>query len=53
MRAGISSFAELANVEEVERGLAQLANDIDSGRIAEVMAADPNESDYLFVIAEK
>ncbi|MBI1742589.1 methyltransferase domain-containing protein [Candidatus Acetothermia bacterium] len=53
VRAGISSFADLADADEVELGLQQLAADIDSGKISEVIATHPNESDYLFVIAEK
>jgi ubiquinone/menaquinone biosynthesis C-methylase UbiE len=53
VRAGISSFAEIATIEEVERGLAHLARDIDSGKIRDVIASDPNESEYLFIVAQK
>lgn len=53
VRAGISSFTGLADADEVERGLKQLATDINSGKISEVIATHANESDYLFVVAEK
>ena len=53
IRRGISSFADLALGEEVERGLARLAADIESGRIAEVQAAYANDQgDYLFIHGE-
>jgi ubiquinone/menaquinone biosynthesis C-methylase UbiE len=53
VRAGISSFTGLADAHEVEQGLRQLAADIDSGKISAVMAQHANESDYLFIVAEK
>ncbi|MBI3658969.1 methyltransferase domain-containing protein [Candidatus Acetothermia bacterium] len=53
VRAGISSFAGLADADEVRLGLKKLAADIESGRISEVIQTHSNESDYLFVIAEK
>ncbi len=54
VRNGISSFSDLANREEVEKGLEQLKIDIESGRIEEVLKSFENEAgDYLFVRAEK
>lgn len=54
IRKGISSFAAVANKEEVEKGLAQLKEDINSGKINEVIANyDNNLGDYLYIIATK
>ncbi|MEO9803226.1 MAG: class I SAM-dependent methyltransferase [Reichenbachiella sp.] len=54
VRQGISSFSDLSNAEEINAGLAQLALDIESDKIKEVMDSDEYESgDYLFVIAQK
>lgn len=53
-RQGISSFADLANSEEVENGLKKLERDIISGKINEIIADYENDlGDYLFVIAQK
>ena len=52
VRAGISSFANLADPAEVEDGLARLHADLVSGRFREVAAAHPTpDGDYLFVRA--
>jgi len=54
VRRGISTFASLADPEEVTSGCLSLAEDIQSGRIAEVRASYENlGGDYLFVIASK
>ncbi|MBI4311299.1 MAG: methyltransferase domain-containing protein [Chloroflexi bacterium] len=54
VRAGISSFATLADPQEVEEGCRALAEDMGSGRIKEVMASyEHDRGDYLFVIARK
>lgn len=54
VRNGISSFSDLANRAEVEKGLQQLQADIQNGQISGVMAAYPSEEgDYLFVVGEK
>lgn len=53
IRAGISSFAQLADPAEVDEGLARLRADLASGRFEEVAAAHPTpDGDYLFVRAE-
>jgi SAM-dependent methyltransferase len=53
VRAGISTFAALAEASEVQAGCERLAHDIQSGRIADVVSAYRNEGgDYIFVIAE-
>jgi len=52
IRAGISSFADLSDEDEVQSGLERLRADIESGRIKDVMAASPTpEGDYLFLRA--
>ncbi len=53
VRAGISTFAALADADEVARGVVALEADIVSGAIDEVVARfDDSAGDYLFVIAE-
>jgi len=48
IRDGISSFAALGNGEEVERGLLQLENDINSGEFNQVKASYQNDiGDYI------
>lgn len=50
IRSGISSFANLGLADEVSRGLAELAQDIASGKITEIIQRYENTSgDYLFV----
>lgn len=54
MRDGISSFHLFAQPDELTAGLKWLKNDIDSGKIHEIIenyATD--QGDYLFVTAEK
>lgn len=54
IRRGISTFAALANREEVSNGLADLENDINSGDIERIIAKYENgDGDYLFVTAVK
>jgi SAM-dependent methyltransferase len=54
VRAGISTFSVLANPDEVEAGCQRLEADVQSGRIAEVMAAYRHDrGDYLFVVADR
>ncbi len=54
IRAGISSFAALAEPAEVEGGCRRLAADVESGRISGILASyRHDQGDYLFVTAEK
>jgi SAM-dependent methyltransferase len=54
VRAGISTFALLADPDEVEKGCRRLAADIESGAIASVLQRfQHKQGDYLFVIAHK
>ncbi|MGB5376854.1 hypothetical protein [Muriicola sp.] len=49
-RDGISSFASLANKEEVAQGLAALKADIDSGEIYQIVKTYQNSlGDYLYL----
>lgn len=52
VRANISSFAALADADEVDRGLAALKADIDSGRFASIARRyDHDGGDYAFIVA--
>lgn len=54
VRRGISSFATAKNADEVTNGLAQLREDVATGKIEEVMKQyESNVGDYLFVGAVK
>ena len=54
MRRRISTFARLADPDEVTSGCLRLAEDIQSSRIDEVRASYENQGrDYLFVISSK
>jgi ubiquinone/menaquinone biosynthesis C-methylase UbiE len=54
VRAGISSFAAVANKEEVDSGLQKLRRDIDSGEIHKIITSyNDNLGDYLFIMAKK
>lgn len=54
VRDGISSFHLFAKPDELEEGLKQLKNDIDSGEVHKVIETyESNGGDYLFVTAEK
>jgi ubiquinone/menaquinone biosynthesis C-methylase UbiE len=53
-RAGISSFANLADPAEIESGLSRLSRDIATGVFAEVTDSAPHDGgDYLFLLAER
>ena len=52
IRAGISTFSSLAAPEEIDSGCAQLAEDIDSGKIREVIDEYANDlGDYRYYLA--
>jgi ubiquinone/menaquinone biosynthesis C-methylase UbiE len=54
VRKGISSFADMANRDEVEAGLRRLKTDVESGEIARVIKQYENDlGDYLFVAGVK
>lgn len=55
IRQGISSFADVANADEVESGLKKLRLDIDSGAFSEIekQYAETNNGDYLFLLAQR
>lgn len=52
IRRNISTFAQLAELSEVEKGCRLLAVDIESGRISSVIELCKNSSDYIFVTAK-
>ncbi|GEQ97972.1 hypothetical protein JCM17844_16090 [Iodidimonas gelatinilytica] len=53
-RAGISSFANLADAGEVAHGLDQLAKDIKSGAICDIIRSYSHKGgDYLFIRADR
>jgi SAM-dependent methyltransferase len=53
VRAGISTFAALADPDEVERGCRLLAEDLRTGRIRKVAEdCESGQGDYLFVVGE-
>lgn len=54
VRAGISTFADLATQGEIESGCIKLQKDIESGRIRQVLQKYSSDlGDYVFVVAEK
>lgn len=54
VRSGISSFADLANHEQVQSGLERMRTDMGSGKITDLMSNYENTlGDYLFIIATK
>ena len=54
VRHGISSFSSLSNRMEVENGLLELRQDIDSGKVKNIMKSYENDlGDYLYIIAKK
>ena len=54
IRRGISSFSNPANAREVEKGLRCLAEDIETGKISEVIEKYENDlGDYIFIVARK
>ncbi len=53
VRAGISTFAALADAEEVQEGCARIKADIASGHIYSVIEKSTHaDGDYIFIIAE-
>lgn len=51
IRNGISSFSDLSHREEVEKGLAELRMDLDSGKIKQIINEYENDlGDYLYII---
>ena len=53
-RGGISTFANLACKDEVMLGCQKLSNDIESGKIVDIVKSYENTlGDYLFLIATK
>ncbi|MDB5018386.1 MAG: mraW [Mucilaginibacter sp.] len=53
IRKGIASFSALANVDEVEKGLSKLSEDIETGKFIEIQNRYNNEhGDYLFIEAK-
>ena len=54
IRDGISSFSDLANKQEVKKGLETLRADIDSKHIEKIIDSYKNShGDYLYIIAKK
>lgn len=54
IRNGISSFSSLANMEEVNQGLANLKTDIDNGDFENIKYKFENDlGDYLFITVRK
>src|SRR5262249_55727526 len=52
IRQGISTFANLADAEEVDSGVARLRDDIATGAIAGIMARYVSDvGDYQFIVA--
>lgn len=54
IRNGISSFAALANADEIKDGLKKLNADLESGKFQEIKKRYDNEmGDYMFIVAKK
>ena len=54
IRSGISSFADAPDQEEIARGVQRIADEIDSGRINEVIRKFAYDGgDYMFTVAER
>ncbi|HEY6394063.1 MAG TPA: methyltransferase domain-containing protein [Candidatus Binataceae bacterium] len=54
VRSGISTFAAAKDQEEIACGCERLANDISSGRVADVIRSyERNKGDYMFTVASK
>ncbi len=54
VRSGISSFANLASKEEVEKGCSRLNKDIETNKIESVLNKYSSDlGDYVYVVAEK
>ncbi|MDQ8739030.1 methyltransferase domain-containing protein [Paenibacillus sp. LHD-38] len=54
VRAGISSFANLGTLDEIQAGCRRLKSDNENGRIQELLDRYSSDlGDYVFVVAEK
>ena len=54
IRNGISSFSFFAHQSEIKKGLQQMREDIDSGKISKIIKDHENDlGDYLFIIGQK
>lgn len=54
IRNGISSFSSLSNKAEVEKGLAQLTQDMGTGAIHDIIGSYDNQlGDYLYLVGQK
>ena len=54
IRSGISSFADAPDQEEIARGVQRIADDIESGRINDVIRKFAYDGgDYMFTVAER
>lgn len=54
IRKGISSFADLANKNEIEKGLKLLENDLIKGDFDNIKSNfKENKGDYIFIVAKK
>ena len=54
IRSGISSFADAPDQDEIARGVQRIADDIESGRIRDVMRKFAYDGgDYMFTVAER
>lgn len=54
IRSGISSFANIANLQEVEHGLERMTKDIKTGKIQDIIRSHETAlGDYLFLVANK
>ena len=54
IRSGISSFADAPDQEEIARGVKRIAEDIESGRINDVIRKYAwDGGDYMFTVAER
>ena len=54
IRSGISTFSQLASVDEMTNGCQKLAADINTGFIHQVMQQyEHDQGDYLFIIVDK
>ncbi len=54
VRNGISSFSDLANQEEITKGLTRLRSDIDNGEFEQIKSNYGNDlGDYIFIVGKK
>jgi hypothetical protein len=54
IRSGISSFADAPDQQEVARGVQRIADDLESGRIKDVIRKYAwDGGDYMFTVAER